>query len=92
MGKKPWTMAAFAAVFVLIAGACSPQASGTPGPAASTPAQTTAASQGAGGPSAAPAEANLPKVPTGYTELDQALTKGADGKMPFAGKKVSIQT
>ena len=30
--------------------------------------------------------------PTGYTELDQALTKGADGKLPFAGKTVSIQT
>ena len=34
----------------------------------------------------------MPKVPTGYTELDQALTKGADGKLPFAGKTVSIQT
>ena len=31
---------------------------------------------------------NLPTVPTGYTELDQAL--GAD--KPFNGKKVSIQT
>jgi alpha-glucoside transport system substrate-binding protein len=36
--------------------------------------------------------AAVPKVPTGYTELDQALTKGADGKLPFAGKTVSIQT
>ena len=34
----------------------------------------------------------MPKVPTGYTELDQSLTKGADGKLPFAGKTVSIQT
>ncbi len=34
----------------------------------------------------------MPKVPTGYTELDTALTKGADGKLPFDGKKVSIQT
>jgi alpha-glucoside transport system substrate-binding protein len=34
----------------------------------------------------------VPKVPTGYAELDQALTKGADGKLPFAGKKVTIQT
>jgi alpha-glucoside transport system substrate-binding protein len=33
-------------------------------------------------------EPNLPAVPTGYTELDQAL--GAD--MPFAGTQVSIQT
>ena len=34
----------------------------------------------------------MPAVPTGYTELDKALTKGADGKLPFDGKKVSIQT
>ena len=34
----------------------------------------------------------MPTVPTGYTELDTALTKGADGKLPFAGKTVSIQT
>jgi alpha-glucoside transport system substrate-binding protein len=34
------------------------------------------------------AELNLPKVPTGYTELDLAL--GAD--QPYKGKKVSIQT
>ena len=34
----------------------------------------------------------MPTVPTGYTELDKALTKGADGKLPFDGKKVSIQT
>ncbi len=40
---------------------------------------------------AAPA-LNLPAVPTGYTELDQALTANADGTMPFAGKTVSIQT
>jgi alpha-glucoside transport system substrate-binding protein len=38
-------------------------------------------------PSAA-ASANLPTVPTGYTQLDQAL--GAD--KPFNGKRVSIQT
>ena len=36
--------------------------------------------------------AAVPTVPTGYTELDTALTKGADGKLPFAGKTVSIQT
>ena len=35
-----------------------------------------------------PPALNLPAVPTGYTELDQAL--GAD--KPFNGKKVSIQT
>src|SRR4051812_48487896 len=33
----------------------------------------------------------VPATPTGYTELDQALTAGADGTMPFAGKTVSIQ-
>jgi len=36
--------------------------------------------------------AAVPTVPTGYTELDTALTKGADGKLPYAGKTVSIQT
>ncbi len=41
--------------------------------------------------SSAPA-LNLPAVPSGYTELDQALTPNADGTLPFAGKKVSIQT
>jgi len=87
MGKKPWTMAAFAAVFVLIVGACGPAATNaptTPGattPAASGPAATTAGS-------APPAAKNLPAVPTGYTELDKAL--GAD--KPYKTKKVSIQT
>jgi alpha-glucoside transport system substrate-binding protein len=33
----------------------------------------------------------VPATPTGYTELDQALTAGADGTMPFAGKTVDIQ-
>ena len=46
-----------------------------------------AASEPAASPSAA-AELNLPAVPTGYAELDQAL--GAD--KPFNGKKVTIQT
>ena len=40
------------------------------------------------GPSAAPA---VPTVPTGYTELDTALTPGSDGTMPYAGKTVDIQ-
>ena len=88
--KKPWTTAVFAVVVVLIAAACSPAASQAPG------------SQGGGGASAAPpsaeasqggepsqaAEPNLPEVPTGYAELDQAL--GTD--KPFNGLKVSIQT
>ena len=38
-----------------------------------------------------PAPAALPTVPTGYKELDTALTPGSDGKMPYAGTKVNIQ-
>ena len=92
MGKKPWTMAAFAAVFVLIVAACGPSATNAPtGPGATTPAASGPAATTPAG-SAPPAAKNLPTVPTGYAELDQALTKGADGKMPFATKKVSIQT
>jgi alpha-glucoside transport system substrate-binding protein len=89
MGKKPWTMAVFAIALILVAGACSPQASTAPSapgattPAASTPAETT----GAGTPTEAP-ELAVPKVPTGYTELDLAL--GAD--QPYKGLKVSFQT
>jgi alpha-glucoside transport system substrate-binding protein len=41
-------------------------------------------------PAATPAPA-VPSVPTGYTELDTALTPGADGTMPYAGKKVVLQ-
>jgi len=86
MGKKPSTLAVFAAVVVLIVGACSPSASATPGaPAATGPAATAGASAPAA--TTAPA-ANLPAVPTGYTELDKAL--GAD--KPYNTKKVSIQT
>src|SRR5438093_10639484 len=86
MGQKPRTMAVFAAAVVLIVGACSPQASAT-APAATGPAATSGA--GASGPAATQAAAlNLPAVPTGYKELDQAL--GAD--KPFNTKKVSIQT
>jgi alpha-glucoside transport system substrate-binding protein len=88
MGKKLRTMAVFVAVVVLIAAACSPQASTAPtGPAATGPAATSAATAGAGEPTAAPAAA-VPKVPTGYAELDQAL--GAD--KPFTGTSVNIQT
>jgi alpha-glucoside transport system substrate-binding protein len=90
MGKKSSTMAVFAAIVALIVGACSPAATTAPsGPAATTPGTATAApTDTAGGPTAEPMEPYLPTVPTGYTELDQAL--GAD--QPFAGKKVSIQT
>ena len=88
MRQKSRTMAVFAAVVVLIAVACTPAASTAPtAPAATTPAATTPA--GTTGPvqTTAP-ELGLPTVPTGYTELDQAL--GAD--KPFNGKKVSFQT
>jgi alpha-glucoside transport system substrate-binding protein len=87
MGQKPRTMAVFAAAVVLIVGACTPAATTAPsGPAATGPAATTAAS----GPAATAAAVTpaVPKVPTGYTELDQAL--GAD--LPFKGKTVNMQT
>src|SRR6478736_1243302 len=89
MGKKPWTMAAFAAVFVLIVAACGPAATTAPstGPGATTPAATTAAGASAPPATAAPPAA-VPKVPTGYAELDQAL--GAS--QPFKGKTVNVQT
>lgn len=89
MGKKPRMMALFAVV-VLIVAACSPAASTAPtGPGATTPPAATGAAPTTGTvtPTAAP-ELAIPKVPTGYTELDAAL--GAD--KPFNGKKVSFQT
>jgi alpha-glucoside transport system substrate-binding protein len=94
MGKKPSTMAAFASVVVLIAAACSPAASTAPTgpgattPGATTPAATTPAASGPAATTAPPTALNLPTVPTGYTELDQALGSG----QPMKGKKVSIQT
>ena len=88
MGQKPRRFGVLAAGMMLVVGACSPQASSAPtsGTASSAP-STAPASQGAGA-SAAPAAKNLPAVPTGYAELDQAL--GSD--QPMKGKKVSIQT
>ena len=91
MARKPWTLTAVAAVFVLLVGACTPAATpGPTGPAATNPpaATTPPASTGPGEPTAPPAEPALPKVPTGYTELDLAL--GAD--QPYKGTKVSFQT
>jgi len=85
--KKPMTMAALVAVVVLVVAACSPGASTAPTTAASAPAASAPAASGAPAPSAA-AALNLPAVPTGYKELDQALGKD----QPFKGKKVSIQT
>jgi alpha-glucoside transport system substrate-binding protein len=99
MAKRFRTMPAVAVVVALLVSAC---ASSTTSPSASTPAASAppAASAAPGASaSAAPSAAAtaapvaaVPKVPTGYTELDQSLTKGADGKLPFAGKTVSIQT
>jgi alpha-glucoside transport system substrate-binding protein len=81
-------MAALAAV-VLIVGACSSSATTAPSAAApSTAASEAAPTEAAASQSAAPATPNLPAVPTGYKELDQALGKD----MPFKGKKVSIQS
>ena len=92
MVNRSRTMTAFAAVLVLIVAACSPQASSAPPASQAGGGPTTAppASQDTGGEptEAPPTEPNLPAVPTGYTELDQAL--GAD--KPFNGTKVSIQT
>ena len=89
MGKKP-RMMALVAVFVLVVGACTPAASPSPtGPAATTPGATgVAPTTGPGEPTAAPMAPAVPTVPTGYTELDQAL--GAD--KPMAGTSVNIQT
>src|SRR5258707_6261546 len=79
---------------MILVGACG--SSATPSPAPSTPAASApaasapaASAPAASAPAAsAPAALNLPTVPTGYAELDQAL--GSD--KPFNGKKVSIQT
>src|SRR5438045_455107 len=74
---------------MILVGACGSSASPSPTaapPAASAPAASAPAAS-APAPSAA-AALNLPAVPTGYKELDQAL--GSD--KPFNGKKVSIQT
>ena len=94
MAKRLRTMPAVVVVALLVS-AC---ASSTTSPSASTPAASAppAASASAGASaSAAPSAAAtaapvaaVPKVPTGYTELDQSL----DAAKPFNGKTVSIQT
>jgi alpha-glucoside transport system substrate-binding protein len=99
MAKRLWTPAVGLVVVTLLAGACASatpsvapsaapatQAPASQAPATEAPASEAPASEAPA--SEAPAELNLPAVPTGYTELDQAL--GAD--MPFAGTTVSIQT
>jgi alpha-glucoside transport system substrate-binding protein len=92
MRKQSRLMAAFAVV-VLVVGACTPAASTAPttGPVATTPPAATAGPSAAATPGAvatAAPELAIPKVPTGYTELDKAL--GAD--QPYKGTKVSFQT
>ena len=94
---------ALAVVVMVLVGACSSSTT-SPTPAASVAASVAAPSaaasaaasaSGAAAPSAAASAAPalaVPAVPTGYTELDKALTKGADGKLPYDGKTVSIQT
>ncbi len=101
MVKRLRTTSALAVVVMILVGACSSNASPTPAasaPAASAPAASAPAASesapAASAPAASPAAVApaVPAVPTGYTELDLALTKGADGKLPMAGKKVDIQT
>jgi alpha-glucoside transport system substrate-binding protein len=99
MAKRLRTTSALAVVVMILVGACSSSSatptSGASAPAASAPAASAPAASGpaASAPAAsAPPAAAVPAVPTGYTELDNALTKGADGKLPFDGKTVSIQT
>jgi len=89
MGKH--RSSALMAGVLLIVAACSPAASSAPTGAGSTTTPATSAPSVAASQGATATEAptlNLPTVPTGYAELDQALGKD----QPFKGKKVSIQT
>jgi alpha-glucoside transport system substrate-binding protein len=95
MTKRLRAASALAVVALLVSACGSSTSTPTPAPATAAPATAapaTAAPATEAPATEAPATAapalNLPTVPTGYAELDQAL--GAD--KPFAGKKVSIQT
>ena len=94
MAKTLRTTSALAAGVMILVGACGSSASPSPTaapPAASAPAASAPAASAPAASAPAPSAAaalNLPAVPTGYKELDQAL--GSD--KPFNGKKVSIQT
>ena len=94
MAKTLRTTSALAGVVMILVGACASSASPSPAasaPAASAPAASAPAASAPAASEPAPSAAaalNLPTVPTGYKELDQAL--GTD--KPFNGKKVSIQT
>jgi alpha-glucoside transport system substrate-binding protein len=96
MVKRFWTTAVVAVVVTLLVAACgssstSPSAAASgaaSAPPAASAGASAAASQGAAAsaaPSVAPA---VPAVPTGYKELDAALSAAK----PFNGKKVSIHT
>src|SRR5256885_8524000 len=79
---------------MILVGACGSSASPSPTaapPAASAPAASAPAASAPAASAPAPSAAaalNLPAVPTGYKELDQAL----GSEKPYNGKKVSIQT
>jgi alpha-glucoside transport system substrate-binding protein len=92
--KSLRTTSALAVVVMILVGACGSSASPSPAasaPAASAPAASAPAASAPAASQPAPSAAaalNLPAVPTGYAELDQALGSG----QPLKGKKVSIQT
>ncbi len=95
MAKRLTTTLALGVVVVMLVSACGSSASPSPSAAAPSAAGSAAAPSAAASASAEPSAAAtaapvaaVPKVPTGYTELDAAL--GAD--KPFTGKTVSIQT
>jgi alpha-glucoside transport system substrate-binding protein len=93
MANRQRTMAGLAVVAILV-GACS-STSSTPSPAATaavtaSAAASASASASAAAPSAAPSASlapALPATPTGYAELDQALSAA----QPDKGKTVTIQ-
>jgi len=84
--KRWW---AILTMLALVASACTTGAPATTAPAATSTATQAPASEPppTEGPSAAPVVPAIPTVPTGYTELDQAL----DGTT-MTGKTVNIQT
>jgi alpha-glucoside transport system substrate-binding protein len=93
VAKTLRTTSALAVAVMILVGACGSSASPSPTspPAASPPAASAPAASAPAASAPAPSAAaalNLPTVPTGYKELDQALGSGK----PLNGKKVSIQT
>jgi alpha-glucoside transport system substrate-binding protein len=81
---------ALAVVVMLLVGACSSSATPVPpAPSATTPATSSApaSAPASTAPSSAAPAAAIPTVPTGFTELDNAL----GSSQPYKGKTVSIQ-